>query len=100
MWLDSCSFLPSGPGINPPCRVIPVHGYDISILAVKGARNVKRLALDVRHEQSFWIRTIVRILLHDAACDHYMFEVVMSDFSLSHALLGMPGDKVTVFLHA
>jgi hypothetical protein len=76
-----------------------MDGYDVNTVAVKGARNVERLASDVRHEQNLWIGLVVGMLFNDVAGAQHMLEVDVRDFPKTHALLGVPADEIAVFLH-
>ena len=49
-----------------------MDGYDVSTVAVKGARNVQWLAVHVGHEQGFGVGSVVRILFYDIARGHHM----------------------------
>src|ERR1019366_7900149 len=85
-------FPPSGPGIVPFGGIISMDGYDVNTVAIKGARDVQRFPLDVRHEQNLRIGLVVGMLFYDIASRHHELEVVVSDFPQPHALLSMPAD--------
>jgi hypothetical protein len=73
---------------------------NISIVTIKGTRDVERFAIDFSHEQCLWIGPIVWILLYDIASAHNMFDVRMGNFSQTHALLGVLGDEIPILVHS
>jgi hypothetical protein len=76
-----------------------MHRNDISIAAVKGARNVQRLPVYVSHEQGFWVGLVVWIMFYDLTTGDYVLDIGVSDFAQAHALLGVLGDEIAVLLH-
>jgi hypothetical protein len=76
-----------------------MDGYDVHTVAIKGARDVQRFALDVRHEQDFWIRLVFGMLFYDIAGRHHKLKVGVSNLPQPHALLGVPADEIPVLSH-
>lgn len=73
-----------------------MNGDDVCEPAVEGARDVKRLAMDLGHEQRLGVRSGFKILLNNIAKDDDPFDVLICHLACSHALLCMLGDDVVV----
>src|ERR1035441_10945119 len=76
-----------------------MYRNDISIAAVKGARNVQRLPVYVSHEQGFGVGLVVRILLYDVTPGDHILDIGVGDLTQAHTLLGVLGDEIAIFLH-
>ena len=77
-----------------------MDGNDVSTVAVKGARYVQWLTLQVGHKQRLGIRLVVGILFHDVAACNDILQVGMRYFTHSHSLLGVPCDEIAIFPHS
>jgi hypothetical protein len=75
------SILLSSPGVLPAAGIITAHSYDVSIVSIECARNVKWLSLHMSHKQGFGVGTVVRILLDDISLGHDVFQVGMGDLA-------------------
>jgi hypothetical protein len=77
-----------------------MDGDDVSTVTVKSARNVKRLAAHVGHEQSLGTRHVVRVLLYDVAGSDDMLQISMGNPARAHSDLRVQAYQIAVFLHS
>src|SRR2546428_2122472 len=68
----------------------------MSIFPIESARDVEGLPSHMCHEECFRERLALRIILNHVSGNHHMLHVLVRDFSLAHALLGMSRDQVAI----
>ena len=69
---------------------------NVSISAIKRARNVKRLTFEVLHEKGFRKRKSVGVLFDDVSSYNDLRDIPIGDFALAHSLFGMGSDAIAI----
>ena len=73
-----------------------MNGDDVYEAAVKAARDIERLPLDLGHEECFGIRNRVKVLFNDIAEGNDPLDILIGNAACTHTLLRVLRDDVAV----